>query len=110
MSVFNEGYNKSNNFFIKGFNNLIIDSKNNKFVDLTSSGGTSLLGHNNTILKRSLKKFVNSGFSNFALPNEHAKNFTKNIKKILPQFSKIIFCNSGAEANLKAIRIFLREY
>ena len=105
MSVFNEGYNKSNNFFIKGFNNLIIDSKNNKFVDLTSSGGTSLLGHNNTILKRSLKKFVNSGFSNFALPNEHAKNFTKNIKKILPQFSKIIFCNSGAEANLKAIRI-----
>jgi glutamate-1-semialdehyde 2,1-aminomutase len=105
MSIFNEGYNKSNNYFIKGFKNIIIDSKNNEFIDLTSSGGTSLLGHNNTILKKSLKKFVNSGFSNFALPNEHAKNFTKNIKKIIPQFSKIIFCNSGAEANLKAIRI-----
>ena len=105
MSIFNEGYNKSNNYFIKGFKNIIIDSKNNEFIDLTSSGGTSLLGHNNTILKKSLKRFVNSGFSNFALPNEHAKNFTKNSKKIIPQFSKIIFCNSGAEANLKAIRI-----
>ena len=105
MSIFNEGYNKSNNYFIKGFKNIIIDSKNNEFIDLTSSGGTSLLGHNNTILKKSLKRFVNSGFSNFALPNEHAKNFTKNIKKIIPQFSKIIFCNSGAEDNLKAIRI-----
>lgn len=105
MSVLNEGYNKSNNFFKKGYRNIIVDSKNNKFIDLTSSGGTSLLGHNNNILKKSIKNFIKNGFSNFALPNEHARNLTKNIKKILPQFSKIVFCNSGAEANLKAIRI-----
>ncbi len=105
MSVYNEGYNKPNNFFIKGYKNIILDNYNNKFIDLTSSGGTSLLGHNNYILKKSISKFVNNKFSNFALPNEHARNLRKNIKKILPQFSKIIFCNSGAEANLKAIRI-----
>ena len=44
-------------------------------------------------------------FSNFALPNTHANHFSQNLTRILPQFSKFIFCNSGAEANLKAIRI-----
>ena len=76
-----------------------------KFLDLSSAGGTSLLGHNNKIFKKSLKDFLNKNFSNFSLPNLHAKNLSTTIQKILPQFSKIIFCNSGAEANMKAIRI-----
>ena len=33
------------------------------------------------------------------------KKFKQNIQFVFPQFSKFIFCNSGAEANLKAIRI-----
>jgi len=105
MGVYNEGYNKSNNFFVKGYKNVILDNNHNKFIDLTSSGGTLLLGHNNSVLKKSILNFVKNKFSNFALPNDHARNLTKNINKILPQFTQIIFCNSGAEANLKAIRI-----
>jgi glutamate-1-semialdehyde 2,1-aminomutase len=105
MGVYNEGYNKSNNFFVRGYKNVILDKNHNKFIDLTSSGGTLLLGHNNDVLKKSILSFVKNKFSNFALPNDHARNLTKNINKILPQFTQIIFCNSGAEANLKAIRI-----
>lgn len=105
MNVFNEGYSKSRNFFSKGYRNIIVDNNNNNFIDLTSSGGTSLLGHNNDVFKKSIKNFLKNDYSNFALPNEHARKLSKNIKKILPQFNKFVFCNSGAEANLKAIRI-----
>jgi glutamate-1-semialdehyde 2,1-aminomutase len=105
INILNEGYLTTKKFLKKGIGPYIFDEKNNKFIDLTSAGGTSLLGHNNKIFKKSIKEFLNNNFSNFSLPNEHAKNFGQNIKKIFPQFSKFIFCNSGAEANIKAIRI-----
>ena len=41
----------------------------------------------------------------FAHPNVHALKFSKTIKKIFPNFAKIIFCNSGTEAVIKALRI-----
>ena len=105
MNIINEGYSNTKYFFKKGYGPYILDEKDNKFLDLTSAGGTSLLGHNNKVFKRSIKEFLNNNFSNFSLPNQHAKNLSLNIKKIFPQFSKFVFCNSGAEANLKAIRI-----
>jgi glutamate-1-semialdehyde 2,1-aminomutase len=105
MNIINEGYAEAEYFFKKGIGPYIFDQKNDKFLDLSSAGGTSLLGHNNKIFKKSLKDFLNKNFSNFSLPNLHAKNLSITIQKILPQFSKIIFCNSGAEANMKAIRI-----
>jgi len=105
MDILNEGYSNSKYFFKKGIGSSIFDDNNNKFLDLTSAGGTSLLGHNNKVFKESIKEFLNKNYSNFALPNQHAKNLSQNIKKIFPQFSKFIFCNSGAEANIKAIRI-----
>ena len=105
MNIFNEGYKKSKIFFKKANGSNIFDKKNTKYLDLTSAGGTSLLGHNNKVFKNSIKSFLKRKFSNFALPNIHANHFSQNLTRILPQFSKFIFCNSGAEANLKAIRI-----
>ena len=105
MNIFNEGYKNSNNLFKNGYKSKIIDINNQKYIDLTSAAGTSLLGHNNNVLKDSVKKFLNKNYSNFALPNQHAKDLSDNLKKIYPQFSKFVFCNSGAESNMKAIRI-----
>ncbi len=105
MHIFNEGYKYNKNLFKKGHDAFISTDNNKEYFDLTSGGGTLLLGHNSSIFKKSLKKFLNSGFSNFALPNIHAHNFSNNLKKTFPNFSGFIFCNSGAEANLKALRI-----
>ena len=105
MNVLNEGYKNTKHLFKKGYGSKILDKNNKKFYDLTSAGGTSLLGHNNKVFRNSVKNFLNKQYSNFALPNQHAENFSYNLRQIFPQFSKFIFCNSGAEANMKAIRI-----
>ena len=80
MNILNEGYKSSKQLFFKGLGSKVSYKNNQKFIDLTSAGGTSLLGHNNKIFKDSIKKFLNNNYSNFALPNEHAKNLSKNLK------------------------------
>ena len=105
MKILNEGYKKSKIIFKKAYGTVVFDKNNSKYLDLTSAGGTSLLGHNNRIFRKSIQSFLNKRLSNFALPNAHAENFSKSLSYIFPQFAKFIFCNSGAEANLKAIRI-----
>lgn len=105
MKILNEGYKKSKIIFKKAIGTVIFDKNNSKYLDLTSAGGTSLLGHNNGVFRKSIQSFLNKSLSNFALPNTHAENFSRSLSYIFPQFSKFIFCNSGAEANLKAIRI-----
>lgn len=104
MNVLNEGYHDNNIFFNKGKGSLIF-SKKKKYIDLTSGSGCLILGHNNKILKDSIYKFLKLDISNFALPNKYAVEFANSLKKIYPQFAKFIFCNSGAEANIKALRI-----
>ena len=104
MSLLNEGY-KNNTFLLETGKASFVYFKKKKYFDLTSGGGCLLLGHNNKILRNSIKEFLKLKISNFAAPNKYAFELSKNIKKIYPQFKKIIFCNSGAEANLKALRI-----
>jgi glutamate-1-semialdehyde 2,1-aminomutase len=103
MYILNEGYERENIFFHKGKGPFIFSKK--KYLDLTSGGGCLILGHNNKILRDSIKKFLKLNISNFAQPNEYAVDLSNTLKKIYPQFKKFIFCNSGAEANIKALRI-----
>jgi glutamate-1-semialdehyde 2,1-aminomutase len=104
-TVFNEGYyNNQKLFFSKGLNDYIF-TKKNKFIDLSFCSGANLLGHNTDVEKKIFKKYSKNNISNFSSPNIHADQLSKIILKILPSFSKIIFCNSGSEANIKALRI-----
>ncbi len=104
MSLLNEGYNQKATFFKKGKGSVVY-SKNKSYIDLSCGAGTMLLGHNSKIYKKSLKKYINTGLSNFAHPNTSALELSKNLKKIYPQFEKFVLCSSGAEANIKALRI-----
>ena len=102
--VFNEGYQGSQNIFEKGKDDQVtINGK--KFIDLSNCAGSIVLGHNSIFFKKKIKNYLDKNFSNFAHPNIHAINFSENIKKIFPFFSKIIFCNSGTEAIIKSLRI-----
>ena len=102
--IFNEGYKSSNLIFDKGVGSKIY-LKKKSFIDLSNCAGSLLLGHNSKIFQNALKKYLKNKISIFAHPNIHAVNYSKNIKKIFPQFNKIIFCNSGSEAIIKSLRI-----
>ena len=102
--ILNEGYKDYKILFERGENDKIF-FKNKAYIDLSNCAGSLILGHNSNIFKKSLKLYLKKKISIFAHPNTHAINFSKNIKKNFPSFSRIIFCNSGAEAVLKSLRI-----
>ena len=102
--ILNENYKDYKILFEKGKGDKIF-FKNKAYIDLSYCNGTLILGHNSNVFKKSLKLYLNKKISIFAHPNIHAINFSKNIKKIFPNFSKIIFCNSGAEAVIKSLRL-----
>lgn len=102
--IMNEGYDKIDNLFSKAIgSNIFI--KNKKFLDLSFCAGTNILGHNPQIFKNSLNQLVKNNISNLAAKNLHAFEFSKTLKKILPRYSRFIFCNSGTEAVFKSLRI-----
>ena len=52
MHIFNEGYKYNKNLFKKGHDAFISTDNNKEYFDLTSGGGTLLLGHNSSIFKK----------------------------------------------------------
>jgi len=102
--LLNREYKNAKNFFESGKGSYIYIKKK-KFIDLNYCAGSLLLGHNSKILKNSFKLLLKNNISNFASTNIHAVNLSKIIKKILPHYSNIIFCNSGTEAVFKGLRI-----
>ena len=102
--ILNEGYQKSKIFFQEGYKD-IIKHQGKPYIDLSNCAGSLMLGHNSKIYKQILKKYLKINGSNFAHPNKHALDYAKTIKKIFPNFEKIIFCNSGTEAVTKSLKI-----
>ena len=105
INILNEGYNqKKILLFESGYRDKIF-TNNKEFIDLGFCSGANLLGHNLKFQNIILKKYMKKKISNFSTPNLYAFKLSKELKKILPNFSKFIFCNSGSEANIKALRI-----
>tara|TARA_B100001123_G_C15327960_1_gene1030209 strand:- start:250 stop:1476 length:1227 start_codon:yes stop_codon:yes gene_type:complete len=104
VPILNENYRKTEFFFEKAKNDKIF-TKNKKIIDLSHCSGSLILGHNNLVIKKALKEYLKKNISIFSHPNIHAVEFSKNIKYFFPNFDKIVFCNSGAEAVTKALRL-----
>jgi glutamate-1-semialdehyde 2,1-aminomutase len=88
----------------KSKNQYLYDIKNEKYLDFCLGNGTLLLGHGNRIFKKSIKSQVDLG-SIYSEKNIYQKKFEKVLSSNFKSFSKFIFCNSGSEANYRAIRI-----
>ena len=101
--LLNEGYNSK--LYINSSKGSYIFINKKKFIDLSSCAGSQIIGHSNKFIKNIQKEILSQNISNYALPNIQAVEFANTLKKVLKNFSKFIFCNSGAEANLKALRI-----
>tara|TARA_B100001250_G_C19814876_1_gene797789 strand:- start:3512 stop:4744 length:1233 start_codon:yes stop_codon:yes gene_type:complete len=102
--ILNEGYAKINRLFTSAQgSNIFIKKK--KYLDLSFCAGSLLLGHNNKILKKSLKEILNKNISNLAAPNEQANEYSKILNKVFKYSKRFIYCNSGTEAVTKSLRI-----
>ena len=101
--LLNEGYNLKEYANNSNGTHIFINKK--KFIDLASCAGSQILGHNNIEIKKIQNDIIKKGISNYAMPNIHAVNFSNTLNRILKNFSKYIFCNSGSEAIIKGLRI-----
>jgi glutamate-1-semialdehyde 2,1-aminomutase len=82
----------------------IFDNKNKKYLDFSLSNGALILGHSDLVYKNCLKKIISKG-SSFSTNNFAKINYEKLIKKAFKNVNKVIFSNSGSEANIRALRI-----
>ena len=83
----------------------ITDSEGNKYIDTTMGSGAQLIGHGN-ILSRKIAKQVEKG-TIYTIPNSYTNEVNGYLKKhINPDLhDQYIFCSSGTEANMRAIRL-----
>ncbi len=102
--ILNEGYHNNRNIYTHSKGSFVFINKK-KFIDLGCNSGANLLGHNTGIHKKIYRNFIKKNISNISSPNIHCLNFSKTLQKNLPYFSKFIFCNSGSESIVKAVRI-----
>ena len=82
----------------------IFDNKNKKYLDFSLSNGALILGHSDLIYKNCIKKIISKG-SSFSTNNFAKINYEKLIKQAFKNVNKVIFSNSGSEANIRALRI-----
>jgi len=102
-------YNRFDLTFEKGEGVWLFTDKEEKFLDMASGIAVSALGYNNKRLVNSLSaqlpKLLHTSNYFYNIPS--AKLAEKLIENTI--FSKVFFCNSGAEANEGAIK-FARKY
>jgi len=82
----------------------VIDEDGNKFIDTTMGSGAQIIGHNNSLIKK-ISKQIKKG-TVYTIPNHHTKKVNSYLNQINPELhNEYIFCNSGTEANMRAIRL-----
>jgi glutamate-1-semialdehyde 2,1-aminomutase len=76
-----------------------------RLIDTTMGSGAQIIGHNNPLIVK-IGEQIKKG-TIYTIPNCHTKKVNYLLKKhINPDFhSEYIFCNSGTEANMRAIRL-----
>ena len=89
---------KANKCYIETINDTIL-------IDTTMGSGAQIIGHNNPLIKQ-IGKQIEKG-TIYTIPNHHTDKVNFYLKKhINPGFhDEYIFCNSGTEANMRAIRL-----
>jgi glutamate-1-semialdehyde 2,1-aminomutase len=76
-----------------------------KLIDTTMGSGAQIIGHNNPLIKK-IGKQIKRG-TIYSIPNYHTNIVNSFLKEYInPDFDEeYIFCNSGTEANMRAIRL-----
>tara|TARA_R110000824_G_scaffold340370_1_gene526872 strand:- start:1962 stop:3110 length:1149 start_codon:yes stop_codon:yes gene_type:complete len=83
----------------------VTDIEGNTYIDTTMGSGAQIIGHANPLIKK-IGEQIKKG-TIYTIPNCHTNKVNSYLKKYInPDFDEqYIFCNSGTEANMRAIRL-----
>tara|TARA_R110001583_G_scaffold114876_1_gene265326 strand:+ start:34632 stop:35927 length:1296 start_codon:yes stop_codon:yes gene_type:complete len=82
----------------------IIDVDGNEYIDMVLSYGPMILGHRNSIVEKTIKKYLKKGYT-FGASTEGEIIMAGMVCDAFPGMDKVRFVNSGTEAVLSAIRL-----
>ena len=82
----------------------IIDVDGNEYVDMVLSYGPMILGHRNSVVEKTIKKYMKNGYS-FGASTKGEIILAELICDAFPGMDKVRFVNSGTEAVFSAIRL-----
>jgi len=82
----------------------IQDVNNKIYIDTTMGSGAQVIGHNNPLIRKTYKQIKKGTI--YTVPNYHTEEVTSLLSRINPKLhNEYIFCNTGTEANMRAIRL-----
>ena len=91
-------------FIDKAKGSKIIDVDGNEYVDMVLSYGPMILGHRNSVVEKTIKKYLKKGYT-FGASTKGEIILAKMVCEAFPGMDKVRFVNSGTEAVLSAIRL-----
>lgn len=80
------------------------DIDGNEYLDVTMGYGPLILGHAHPIVLEAAQQAVADG-TTYAIAHEHEVHLAELMVDAIPCAEKVLFCNSGTEATMYAIRI-----
>lgn len=104
--IFNEGYAPSAAalYIAKAQGCHVEDFDGNRYLDTGLAAGGAILGHASEVVTTQVQAQLARGSVHTA-PNMLAHQFGELLHAALPWFGGFAFCNSGAEATMRAIRL-----
>ena len=82
----------------------IYDVDGNEYVDMVLSYGPMILGHRNSTVEKTVKKYMKNGYT-FGASTKGEIIMAEMVCEAFPGMDKVRFVNSGTEAVLSAIRL-----
>jgi glutamate-1-semialdehyde 2,1-aminomutase len=82
----------------------VVDVDGNEYIDLTMGSGPQILGHASPVVRTALSEALETGLQH-ALHSYSQVPLAHLINAAHPTNQQVLFCNSGTEATLHAIRL-----
>lgn len=104
--ILNENYGPAcSSLYVRSASGCYIeDIDGRQYIDMALGGGTAILGHANRYITDRLVSRIQAG-TIYAIPNPVAHQYGELLHEAMPWFPHFVFCSTGSEATMRAIRI-----
>lgn len=82
----------------------VVDLDGNRYIDLTMGFGPHLLGHSPAVVRDAIKRQADRGW-HYGIHNAMQTRLAELIVEASPSADSVVFCNSGTEATMYALRV-----